>query len=318
MLSASIRSVNHTQWPSIHAHMHTGARWSAPTMHTQTLKHAHINFNCPTLMGAYLFPPPFSPLISCYVRFDIVRRILQDYFHLPVVQVLGMTDVDDKILAKAAAEGSHPGTVASRYESLFAADMARLGVLPPFATARVSEYIPEIIAFVKQLESRGFAYKSSADGSVYFDTAALPSYGALARGGEVQQMEDVSREMKVKKRASDFALWKASKPMESVGWNSPWGKGRPGWHIECSAMASHVFGSQLDIHTGGVDLRFPHHNNEIAQCVAHHGCDRWGRYFMHAGHVHVEGQKNVQISEELYFHRRLSVIRQHDAAGAPL
>eukprot|EP01136_Pigoraptor_vietnamica_P028741 Opistho-1_new@86541 len=229
---------------------------------------------------------------SCYVRFDIVRRILQNYFRLPIVQVMGMTDVDDKILAKASALGVHPTEVARQYEALFAKDMAALGVLPPHWIARVSEHIDDIVAFVQRLELREFAY-TAGDGGVYFDTRKLPNYGALARGREASQWDDESTEGKasVKRHPADFALWKPWKAGESLSWDSPWGKGRPGWHIECSAMASRMFGAHLDLHSGGIDLRFPHHNNEVAQCVAHHGCEQWGNYFMHSGHVHIEGRK---------------------------
>uniref|UniRef100_A0A4W2CUQ6 cysteine--tRNA ligase n=1 Tax=Bos indicus x Bos taurus TaxID=30522 RepID=A0A4W2CUQ6_BOBOX len=226
-----------------------------------------------------------------YVRFDIIRRILSRVFGCTVVMVMGITDVDDKIIRRAneirdlclvsprvrcppwppwkrsarsrdagvavGAMSVSPASLARLYEEDFKQDMAALKVLPPTAYLRVTEHVPQIVAFIERLIANGHAYC----------TAKVDSD---------------------KRHTSDFALWKAAKPQEPF-WGSPWGDGRPGWHIECSTIASLVFGSQLDIHSGGVDLAFPHHENEIAQCEAFHQCPQWGNYFLHSGHLHVKG-----------------------------
>lgn len=188
---------------------------------------------------------------------------------------------------------------AAKYEREFLEDMDALGCRRPDVLTRVSEYVPEIIAYVQQIISNGMAYE--ANGSVYFDTnsfrACGHTYGKLnpwAVGSATLAAEGESNfETSEKRSPQDFALWKAAKPGEP-SWESPWGQGRPGWHIECSAMASSIIGSRLDIHTGGEDLRFPHHDNELAQAEAfyhHDGCQQWVNYFLHCGHLHIEGLK---------------------------
>ncbi|XP_064599613.1 cysteine--tRNA ligase, cytoplasmic-like [Liolophura sinensis] len=188
------------------------------------------------------------------------------------------------------------------FEEEFHKDMEALNVLPADALTRVSEYMPEIIDYVQKIISNKFAYESN--GSVYFDTLAFSksdnhhyaklvpeAFGdskALHEGeGDLSISEDRLSE---KRSPNDFALWKASKPGEPF-WDSPWGKGRPGWHIECSVMASSIVGASMDIHTGGFDLKFPHHDNELAQSEAYYGNDHWVRYFLHAGHLTIEGCK---------------------------
>ncbi|XP_051037943.1 probable cysteine--tRNA ligase, mitochondrial isoform X3 [Phodopus roborovskii] len=206
-----------------------------------------------------------------YVRFDIIRRILTNVFGCNVVMAMSITDVDDKIIRRANE------------------------VLPPTVYLRVTENIPKIIAFIEGIIAHGHAY-STATGSVYFDLQARgDKYGKL-----ISVVPSAPAEPAVdsdKRHAGDFALWKAAKPQE-VFWTSPWGDGRPGWHIECSTMASEVFGSQLDIHTGGVDLAFPHHENEIAQSEVFHQSQQWGNYFLHSGHLHVKG-KEEKMSKSL-------------------
>ncbi len=193
---------------------------------------------------------------------------------------------------------------ASRYELEFLQDMETLGVRMPDVLTRVSEYVPQIIAYVQKIIANGYAYE--ANGSVYFDTAKYLTdghheYGKLApsKVGNARAQEDADGALSAaaaktdKKDPSDFVLWKKSKPGEPV-WESPWGLGRPGWHIECSAMASEVLGQSLDIHGGGQDLYFPHHENEIAQCEAYFhdvGCKQWVNYFFHSGHLHIDGLK---------------------------
>jgi len=186
------------------------------------------------------------------------------------------------------------------WENEYHEDMNALNVLPCDVLTRVSQYVPEVVSYIQKIIDNGFAYESN--GSVYFDTMkfasstkheyaklvpeAVGDLDALAEGeGDLSQ--PTSGE---KKSDRDFALWKASKPGEPF-WDSPWGEGRPGWHIECSVMASDVLGSSIDIHTGGVDLKFPHHDNELAQAEAHYGCDQWIHYFLHAGHLTIEGCK---------------------------
>eukprot|EP00898_Chlorokybus_atmophyticus_P002631 jgi/Chlat1/3369/Chrsp23S03805 len=185
---------------------------------------------------------------------------------------------------------------AMKFEAEFFADMAALGVQPPTVVSRVSEYMDEIVSYVAQIVKKGLAYEH--EGSVYFDTTAFRrnghTYGKLCPHavGSVALAEEGERDFanSAKKHPSDFALWKASRPGEPI-WDSPWGKGRPGWHIECSAMASVMVGERIDVHGGGIDLRFPHHDNELAQAEAYYGSNQWIDYFMHAGHLHIEGHK---------------------------
>ncbi|XP_026349390.2 probable cysteine--tRNA ligase, mitochondrial [Ursus arctos] len=229
-----------------------------------------------------------------YVRFDIIRRILTRVFGCNIIVVMGITDVDDKIIRRAAEMNVSPASLANLYEEDFKQDMAALKVLPPTVYLRVTENIPQIISFIERIIANGHAY-STAQGNVYFDLQSVgDKYGKLVGAVPSPVGEPVDSD---KRHASDFALWKAAKPQE-VFWTSPWGKGRPGWHIECSTLSSLVFGRQLDIHSGGADLAFPHHENEIAQCEAFHQCRQWGNYFLHSGHLHVKG-KEEKMSKSL-------------------
>lgn len=239
---------------------------------------------------------------SNYVRFDAVRRILTDYFGYDVVVQMNVTDIDDKIIKRANERHIPFNELGRQYETEFMEDMDKLNVKRPDFLTRVTEYVPEVVEYVERIIRNGFAYESG--GSVYFDTkafvAAGHNYGKLepwsvgdeellaeGEGALTASDESVKRE---KKSPGDFVLWKKSKENEPT-WESPWGLGRPGWHIECSAMASNVLGPVIDIHAGGVDLRFPHHSNEVAQAEAYHNSHQWVNYFVHSGHLHIEGAK---------------------------
>ncbi|XP_062475481.1 probable cysteine--tRNA ligase, mitochondrial isoform X5 [Pezoporus occidentalis] len=188
---------------------------------------------------------------------------------------------------RARVMNMSPVALARIYEEDFKQDMAALKVLPPTVYMRVTENIPQIISFIETVIANGQAYATS-QGNVYFDVKSWGKrYGVLTTISSDTQDEAVNTD---KRHGKDFALWKAAKPQE-LCWTSPWGKGRPGWHIECSTISSAVFGKQLDIHTGGIDLAFPHHENEIAQCEVYHQCEQWGNYFLHSGHLHVKGSQ---------------------------
>uniref|UniRef100_A0A8C9VKP7 cysteine--tRNA ligase n=1 Tax=Scleropages formosus TaxID=113540 RepID=A0A8C9VKP7_SCLFO len=219
-----------------------------------------------------------------YVRFDILQRILSRVFGINVTHIMVITDIDDKIIQRSQKDNISATALAKIYEEEFKNDMSALKVLPPTLYMRVTENIPQIIAFIKGIINNGHAY-ATHEGHVYFDIRSIGNRYGKFTGMSVaayEQGEGGKRDIR------DFALWKASKPLEPY-WESPWGRGRPGWHIECSTIASSVFGDQLDIHSGGIDLAFPHHENEIAQCEAYHKCDQWGNYFLHSGHLHLRG-----------------------------
>ncbi|MCA9490480.1 MAG: cysteine--tRNA ligase, partial [Myxococcales bacterium] len=192
--------------------------------------------------------------------------------------VRNFTDVDDKIIRRAAELGEDPATLAQRYIDRFHEDMAALGLTTPDAEPRVTSSMGTIVDLVSRLVERGHAY--AAEGSVWFDVASFERYGALSN----QQPSELRSEdpQAGKRGGADFALWKAVKPGEP-SWESPWGPGRPGWHVECSAMAEQELGETVDIHGGGLDLVFPHHENEVAQSECAHGGATYARYWMHNG-----------------------------------
>jgi len=215
----------------------------------------------------------------------IVRHLRQR--GLAVRLVRNITDVDDKIIRKANSEGRSAADVAAFYADAMAADMAALGVAPPDVEPRATLHIAEVIEVIKRLEERGLAY--AVEGDVYYAVAGFPGYGGLS-GQSIDDLQAGARiEVGEQKRSPlDFALWKGAKPGEP-SWPSPWGPGRPGWHIECSAMAHRYLGDSFDIHGGGSDLIFPHHENEIAQSEGAYGS--FTRYWMHSGMVNFGGEK---------------------------
>nr|CAH7726847.1 unnamed protein product [Callosobruchus chinensis] len=237
-----------------------------------------------------------------YITFDILRRVLTDYFGYNVFYVMNITDIDDKIIKRARQNHLYEKYVNEKHslENVIA-DASLFQILPPNVLTRVSEYIPEIIAYIEKIISNGYAYHSN--GSVYFDVGAFDrrdnhhyaklvpeAYGDTNSLHEGEGDLTTTQHLSDKHSPNDFALWKRSKPGEPA-WDSPWGQGRPGWHIECSAMASDMIGNTLDIHTGGIDLRFPHHDNEIAQSEAYFETAEWVKYFLHSGHLTISGCK---------------------------
>eukprot|EP00474_Spongospora_subterranea_P005015 CRZ05473.1 hypothetical protein [Spongospora subterranea] len=197
---------------------------------------------------------------------------------------MGITDIDDKIVNRAKLSGSSVERVSRKFESEFLKSMAKLNVQSVDYLLRVTEHIPEIIDFITIIKRNGHAYVNNI-GDVVFDSSHFHnSPGHLY--GKLQPANFANDG-----RQSDFTLWKRCQDPDEKYWESPWGPGRPGWHIECSAMSSSVFGRHLDIHGGGIDLKFPHHNNEVAQCEACFSSNSWATQFLHTGHLHIDGVK---------------------------
>ncbi len=267
-----------------------------------------------------------------YVTLDILRRALSTFWGYQVLFGMGVTDVDDKIINRAKEVGEEVSAFSRKWEIDFFHCMHSLGVLPPSAVVRVSEHVPDIIYYIEKILSTGAAYRVKS--GVYFDVSWLGDrYGRL-KGGSTPTSDDFDRSVEGdgglntieseergnrvvnldldpnawgdtctgKRSPQDFALWKAAKPGEP-SWPSPFGPGRPGWHIECSAMSHALFGGTLDIHSGGIDLKFPHHTNEMAQSEAYstavgrdNGCccppaTEWCQHWIHTGHLHIHGRK---------------------------
>jgi len=225
---------------------------------------------------------------SPFVVFDTLRRYFK-YRGYEVKFVQNFTDVDDKIINRAKEEGISAPEVSEKYIKEYFNDAEALGVLKADVHPKVSEHIPEIIEFVQTLIDKGYAYE--ADGDVYYSTRKFPEYGKLS-GQNIDDLESGARIAigEVKEDPLDFALWKARKEESEIAWESPWGMGRPGWHIECSTMAKKHLGETIDIHGGGQDLTFPHHENEIAQSEACNGVP-FAHYWMHNGYINVDGKK---------------------------
>ena len=221
--------------------------------------------------------------------FDVLYRLLRHvYGQGCVTYVRNITDVDDKIIEAARVSGEPIDTITGRYSQVFHDDMAALGALPPDVEPRATDHVPEMIAMIERLIGKQHAY--AAEGHVLFSVATMADYGRLSRHGRDELIAGARVEVAPYKRdPADFVLWKPS-DADQPGWDSPWGRGRPGWHLECSAMSKKHLGETFDIHGGGQDLIFPHHENEIAQSTCAHG-GPFVNLWMHNGYVTVDGEK---------------------------
>jgi cysteinyl-tRNA synthetase len=224
------------------------------------------------------------------VVFDLLYRVLRlEYGAEHVTYVRNITDVEDKIMAAARASGQTIDQVTARTTAQFHADMTALGNLPPDIEPRATEYIPQMIALIERLIASGHAY--AAEGHALFRVGSYAKYGVLSRRSRADMIAGARVEVApYKEDPGDFVLWKPSTP-DQPGWDSPWGRGRPGWHIECSAMSETELGETFDIHGGGLDLIFPHHENEIAQSVCAHDGRPFAHYWLHNGMLTVGGAK---------------------------
>ncbi|ALI32649.1 cysteine--tRNA ligase [Weissella cibaria] len=233
------------------------------------------------------------------IAFDTIRRYFE-YRGYEVNYVSNFTDVDDKMIAAASEQGITVPELADKYIDAFNEDTAPLNIKPATVRPRATEHIPEIIEFVEDLIKKGYAYES--EGDVYFRAKKFKGYGILAHQ-DLAEMESNAAgrlddgELARKEDSMDFAVWKGENGDGAIAWNSPWGKGRPGWHIECSVMSTKYLGNHLDIHGGGIDLAFPHHTNEIAQTEAHTG-EKFVEKWLHNGFVTV-GDENEKMSKSL-------------------
>src|SRR5690349_15030694 len=236
------------------------------------------------------------------VVFDVLTRLLRRHYpHL--VFARNITDVDDKINAAAQELGVPIATITDKYTAIYREDMGRLGVVPPDVEPHATAHIAQIITMIEQLIAAGHAY--AAEGHVLFSVASYADYGKLSRRPVDEMIAGARIDVAPYERdAGDFVLWKPSNPQQP-GWDSPWGVGRPGWHIECSAMAAAHLGETIDIHAGGNDLMFPHHENEVAQSTCAHGGKVFARYWLHNGMLDFGGTKmskslgNVSVLHEL-------------------
>jgi len=246
-----------------------------------------------------------------HARGAVVFDLIQRYFRrkgFEVKYVRNFTDIDDKIINRAKEEGITAAEVAQKYIDAYREDMKRLGVGAPDIEPKATEHIEEMVQIVKGLVAKGHAY--AVDGDVYFRVSSFPNYGKLSK----RNVEDLKAGARVevderKEDPLDFAVWKASKPGEPA-WNSPWGPGRPGWHIECTAMSFKHLGQTFDIHTGGKDLVFPHHENEIAQSEAYSG-SKFVNYWLHNGFVNINQEKMSKSLGNFFTIR--DILDQYDA-----
>ena len=242
-----------------------------------------------------------------FIVFDVLRRYFEHRGY-KVTFVQNFTDIDDKMIKRANKEGITVKELGDRFIKEYYQDAQALGVRPATVHPRATEHIPQIIALVQKLIDKGLAYE--VNGDVYFDTAAFPAYGALS-GQNLEDLEAGARVEvdNVKKNPADFAVWKAQKPGEPA-WESPWGMGRPGWHIECSAMSMTYLGETFDIHGGGKDLLFPHHENEVAQSEGATG-KPYVHYWMHNGFINVDNEKMSKSLGNFFTVR--DILKEYDA-----
>lgn len=247
--------------------------------------------------GPTVYGHPHIGNLRTFLWSDLLRRYLQ-YRGLRVIQVMNITDVEDKIIRNANQAGQDIGTYVAPYIDAFHASLKKLRIRPADHYPRATEYIPQMVGLVEELEKRGHTYE--AEGSVYFRVSTLPGYGKLARI-EIDASSDFSRvesDEYEKESARDFVLWKAKKEGEP-SWTTEIGEGRPGWHLECSAMAMDLLGETFDIHTGAVDLIFPHHENEIAQSEGATG-KPFVRFWVHGEHLNIDAQKMSKSLGNIY------------------
>ncbi|MEG0371032.1 MAG: cysteine--tRNA ligase [Clostridium sp.] len=242
-----------------------------------------------------------------FIVFDTIRKYFE-YSGFEVKFVQNFTDIDDKLIKKANEEGITVDQVAKRYIEEYYIDADALGLKRATHNPKATEYVGKIIKFIKDLENKGYAY--SKDSDVYFRSKKFDSYGKLSKQN-IEELESGAR-IEVDSRKEDpmdFVLWKEQKDGEP-GWNSPWGCGRPGWHIECSVMASELLGETIDIHGGGADLSFPHHENEIAQSEARHG-KTFAKYWMHSAYLNIDNQKMSKSLNNFFTARE--ILEKYDA-----
>lgn len=256
--------------------------------------------------GPTLYGPAHVGNFRSFILQDVLRRTLEVCGHR-VTHVRNLTDVDDKTIRQSQAEGKTLTAFTDYWRERFHEDCRALNLLPPQVEPGAVAHIPQQIAMIEALMAKGHAYV--ARGSVYFKVESFPDYGSLSRLKEREVVEGASGAASVaaedadeyeRETAADFVLWKARKPEDGPNfWASPWGEGRPGWHLECSAMATEYLGCDIDLHAGGVDLIFPHHENEIAQSVCAKGCN-FVRHWFHSAHLTVDKQKMSKSLGNLY------------------
>ena len=246
------------------------------------------------------------------VVFDVLVRLLRHHWS-NVIFARNITDIDDKINAAAAEQGIDISEITAKYEKIYLEDMASLGVIPPDIDPHATDHIPEMIAMMEKLIAKGHAYP--AEGHVLFHVPSFDGYGKLSKRDQDELLAGARVDIApYKKDPSDFVLWKPSTP-DLPGWDSPWGRGRPGWHLECSCMIEKHLGSTIDIHGGGADLVFPHHENEIAQSTCANDGEDFVRFWLHNGFVNVDREKmsksvgNVLLVHDLLKHTSGEAIR---------
>ena len=275
------------------------------TREPRELKPSHADgvyrfYNC----GPTVYAAAHIGNFRTFVVNDLLRRLLELEFPGKVKHVRNLTDVDDKTIRRSREEGRPLAEVTKQWTDKFHADCAALNCLPPHVEPTATGHIPEQIDMISILEKKGNAYRTE-DGSVYFKVNSFDGYGALSRVKERElkmgnALKAAAADADEKEDGSDFALWKGHKPDDGdVFWPSPWGQGRPGWHIECSAMSKKHLGDTIDLHTGGVDLLFPHHENEIAQSQCCNGT-QFSRHWYHSEHLLVDGKKMSKSLGNLY------------------